>query len=131
MNHKIYILSLLALVLGGCATPYAKVGFAGGYEETRLGPDTYAVSFGSNSLSGPQRTADFAMLRAAELAIAHGYDTFSVENSQATETVVPYVPSKPSQRIIVKLGGGEFNARYIQRSVREKYHLPMGNLANN
>jgi hypothetical protein len=70
----IAILSLLA----GCATPYSSSGFLGGYSDTALAPDIYRISFQGNGYTSEERTKDFAILRAADLTLSHGYRYFGV-----------------------------------------------------
>lgn len=61
-----------------CATPYQPHGMSGGYSETQLGENVFRVSFEGNGYTSAVRTADFALLRSAEVALAHGYDYFIV-----------------------------------------------------
>ncbi len=65
--------------LVGCATEYgAKSFWAGGFEETQLAPDVYRVTFSANDSTTMVRTSDFALLRAAELALENGYPYFEI-----------------------------------------------------
>jgi len=80
---KISALSTAALgvagyLLAGCATPYQRVGFSGGYSETRLDEHVARVNFRGNGYTGAERAADFCMLRCAELALEHGCRYFTV-----------------------------------------------------
>ena len=68
----------LALCAGGCATGYQPMGFAGGYDDTRLAPDFFRVSFDGNQHTSMTRAQDFALLRAAELTLANGYTHFAI-----------------------------------------------------
>ena len=71
--------SVSLLLLSGCATEYgAKSFWAGGFEETQLAPDVYRVTFSANDSTTMARTSDFALLRAAELALENGYPYFEV-----------------------------------------------------
>ena len=72
----IAILSLLT----GCATPYSSTGFLGGYSDTVLAPDVYRISFQGNGYTSKERTQDFALLRAADLTLSHGYRYFGLIN---------------------------------------------------
>jgi hypothetical protein len=73
-----------ALVLGGLTacttppTPYQPLGEAGGYEEARLQPNVYRVSFRANRYTPETRVIDFLFLRAAELTQAAGYTHFAI-----------------------------------------------------
>ena len=74
---------LLALVLGlaACATPsvYAPATRPGGagFSETRIENDRYRVTY--RDAANEASAADFALLRAAELTLAQGYDWFVVD----------------------------------------------------
>lgn len=74
---------LLAGFAAACATaigtayqPADSNGF--GYAEQRVESDRYRVSFAGDGATPPDLVEDFALLRAAELAAAGGYDWFRV-----------------------------------------------------
>lgn len=67
---------LVVVMLAGCATPYQRSGAMGGFSETRLAQDAWTVSFDGNGYTGDERATDFMLLRAAELAILHGFPYF-------------------------------------------------------
>jgi hypothetical protein len=69
-----------AVLLVSCETPYSSNGFLGGYSDTALAPDVYRISFKGNGYTSNERTQDFAVLRAAELTLSHGYRYFQVIN---------------------------------------------------
>jgi hypothetical protein len=64
----------------GCATPYTGSGLLGGYSDTALAPDVYRISFQGNGYTSQERTQDFAILRAADLTLSHGYRYFGIIN---------------------------------------------------
>lgn len=74
------VIAASALALAACASlaPYsAQTGPGGqGYTEQRIENDRYRVTYYGVGAPGP--VADFALLRAAELATAEGYDWFEV-----------------------------------------------------
>lgn len=70
--------SVLSLLNVGCATPYQKVGFTGGYSETRLDEHVFRVNFRGNGYTSAERAADFCILRGAELVMAHRCRYFSI-----------------------------------------------------
>ena len=71
-----------ALIAGGCATPYQRTGIvAGGFRDMQLAPDVFRVSFLGNALSSPERVRDFAILRASEVTLKHGYRYFGIMRS--------------------------------------------------
>jgi hypothetical protein len=80
---------ILALTFGGCAlstaTGYQPVGRDGGYTELQLAPDMFRVAFQGNPYTTQERVADMALLRAADLSLAHGAPYFVVLN-QLRET---------------------------------------------
>ena len=72
----------LFFVVTGCATPYQSQGFRGGFDETRLQPNVFRVSFVGNAQTSAQTASDYALLRAAELALENGFTHFVVTDSQ-------------------------------------------------
>ncbi|GLK78083.1 hypothetical protein GCM10008171_33370 [Methylopila jiangsuensis] len=71
--------------LGGCVTmetTYQPQALTGGYAEQRLGPDTYRVQSAGNAYASLGFVEGMAMLRAAELTRAAGYDRFIVTDNQ-------------------------------------------------
>lgn len=73
---------LAAAALAGCATAYQPVGLMGGYGDTRLAENVWEVSFSGNARTRPERAADFALLRSAEVAQENGYPYFVIVASQ-------------------------------------------------
>lgn len=83
------VAGLVVVVLTGCAhmaaalvgasppNRYAPAGNRGGWSQTRVAPDRFLVFF-MGTWSGEERVTDLAMLRAAELAIEHGFSHFEV-----------------------------------------------------
>jgi len=73
-------LLLIGLVtfLSGCATDYGANGFGGGYSETQLDKNVWRVNFNGNGWTPGEKASDFALLRAAELTLSHGYRFFVV-----------------------------------------------------
>lgn len=81
---KRLLLPLLAsLAISGCATAPtlyqpATGPSAVGYSEYRIEPGRYRITFQGGPGAPPQQVTDYALLRAADLAIANGYDWFRV-----------------------------------------------------
>ncbi|MEX0645970.1 MAG: hypothetical protein WD076_11715 [Parvularculaceae bacterium] len=74
---------MLAAMLAACATAvgtaYAPADRKGyGYTETRIEGDRYRVSFAGDGATPQQAVEDYALLRAAELALENGYQWFRV-----------------------------------------------------
>jgi hypothetical protein len=76
------VVSVLILLLTGCATPYQKSGRTGGYSETQLNENTFRVYFRGNAKTTPERAEDFALLRSAELSEEHGFPYFIIVDSK-------------------------------------------------
>ncbi len=77
------IFGAAALCLVACAAtgpaaygPADQRGF--GYEETRIENDRYRVVYRGSGGTPPEQVEDYALRRAAELALAGGYDWFRV-----------------------------------------------------
>lgn len=69
---------LCVLVLSSCATTYQPLGPTGGYSDIELGNDEYDVSFKGNPLITEAQVRDMALLRCAELTLAHDHESFVV-----------------------------------------------------
>jgi len=102
------ILSLAAaLSLAACATaPTVYQPSAGpqavGYSEYRIEPGRYRITFRGGPGAPPQQISDYALLRAADLAIADGYDWFRVADR--------FMEGRPdtSPRMSIGIGGASF-----------------------
>ena len=80
---KSFAVLMLTLSLAACETPtvYGPLGAQGvGYTEQQLEQTRWRVTFRGGSGAGPDRVADLALLRSADLTIAQGYDWFRVTN---------------------------------------------------
>lgn len=82
---------LVTAMLVACAseTPYKPAESRGdyGYTETALGDNRYRVTFEGNSTTPSETVQDYALLRAAELTLAQGYDWFeAVDRNQDKKT---------------------------------------------
>jgi hypothetical protein len=108
---KIIIL-FFALALSACASQpayKAAVGDGSGYKEIALGDNHYRVQF---KLRGHSRSAarDYALMRAAELTLAQGYDWFLVEK-RTTRTLNDKTISPASSETIVTRDCGLLGCR--------------------
>lgn len=95
------------LLLSACATaPTVYQAASGpnatGYSEYRIEPGRYRVTFRGGAGASAQQVADFALVRAADLALAEGYDWFRVADRS-----VEGVPDRGPQ-IGVGLGSGGY-----------------------
>lgn len=78
-------LTALSLSLAACATAPtvyqpASAANAIGYSEYRIEPGRYRVTFQGGSGAPPEQVMDFAIMRAADLALTEGYDWFRVSD---------------------------------------------------
>lgn len=89
---RMMILGVFILV--GCATPYQRDGFTGGYTETRLTQNTWRVNFQGNGFTRSSVTQDYALLRSAELTLQQGYRYFALADSRSkVDTAAMAMPS--------------------------------------
>lgn len=75
---NLFIISLIAIFIQSCSTPYKGSGFRGGYSETQLDENVFKVSFRGNGYTGRERVSAFTLLRCAELALENGYKYFVI-----------------------------------------------------
>lgn len=68
----------LAAVVSACATPYQEMGLLGGVEAVQIDSNTLRVSARGNGFTDIRKMKDYALLKAAEETVAHGYDVFEV-----------------------------------------------------
>ena len=104
------LLASLALVLslGACATAptryQAAVGpEAVGFSDMRIESDRYRVTFRGGPGAPAEQVADYALLRAADLALEQGYDWFRV-----TDRFTRAAGRDNGPRISLGTGGGSF-----------------------
>lgn len=103
---RLLVASLLCLGLGACATTptvYAPAASASGvgFSEQRIETGRYRVTFRGGPGAPAAQVADYALLRAADLAIADGYDWFRVVDRYTAQNGADSGP-----RISVGAGGG-------------------------
>ena len=80
---KILSALVLGIFVGGCATPYQKGGFGGGFTETQLSQNIWKVYFRGNGKTTMQRATDFCLLRSAELTLENGYKYFTITDKDS------------------------------------------------
>lgn len=88
MNTRFIWLTALIALLAGCASgpvyrPAAEPG-GYGYRDTQLTAQHYRVSFAGDDGTARETVENFAMFRAADLALSHGYDRFRVVSRQTS-----------------------------------------------
>ncbi|MDB5494476.1 MAG: hypothetical protein JWP86_1813 [Phenylobacterium sp.] len=82
--------ALACLSLAACATPthFQPAGGPGavGFSELRIEPGRYRVTFQGGPGAPEAQVQDYALLRAADLALAEGYDWFRIVDRSVRQT---------------------------------------------
>ncbi len=80
---RLFTVLIAALFCSACATPYkaASKPTSNGYFDTLLQPGVYDITFNANDETEIKQVQDFALLRAADVCLENGYQSFSVVNS--------------------------------------------------
>jgi hypothetical protein len=104
---RLILAAVAALSLAACATPPTLYQPAAGpqaigYSEYRIEPGRYRITFRGGPGAPPQQVSDYALLRAADLAIADGYDWFKVADR--------FMEGRPDNapRVSMGFGGADF-----------------------
>jgi len=105
---SIIFIAIAAIALSGCATPYQRVGFTGGYSETQLGDNIFQVSFRGNGYTSRERASDFALLRSAELALEHEFRYFVIIESEKGTKIGTYTTPSTSYTTGSAYGYGNY-----------------------
>lgn len=80
---RLFSVAVCAVALAACATAvgtaYAPADGKGyGYSDTRIEADRYRITFSGDGATPQDVVEDYALLRAADIAISNGYDWFRV-----------------------------------------------------
>lgn len=140
-------------ILCGCSSPYTAKGLMGGFTETQLDENVFRVTFKGNAYTDREKTADYCLLRCAELCIENGYSYFAIidasDSTSSSSYTAPsygtttfagntaytntyggqtYNISRPStsNEIVCFKGkpeGFAYNAAFIVKSLKEKYKI--------
>ena len=155
---RIVILSVSS-ILGACVpllpAPYApylpdEPVPAGGYTETEVQPGVFLVQFIGNEHTPPDRPADYALLRAADLCLQRGKNFMFVGSpathymvtgtlsgytevvspsttSQVVHISAPTLPISPTGGVMVSCAetneNGAWDAQFLARAIRTKYSI--------
>ncbi|WP_395648116.1 CC0125/CC1285 family lipoprotein [Terricaulis sp.] len=123
--HSFAVFAVVAF-LGACAstptyTPAARQGGAG-YSEQRIESNRYTVTYRASGSANAQLLEDYALLRAADLAIANGSEWFWVDRRTLDDGNSSY--GGPS--VGIGVGGGSWGGR-SGGSVGVGINIPIGN----
>ena len=112
MIRPIALALTTALALAGCATPIA-THFAPasgpqamGFSEYKIEPGRYRVTFRGSPGAPSNQVADYALLRAADLTLADGYDWFRISDRSFQQA-----GPRTGPNFSVGVGGGSFGGR--------------------
>ena len=97
------------VLITACQTPYKSNGLMGGYSETWYTPDTVRVIFRGNGYTSRERAQDFALLRASELSLQHGFGFFGVIDESDSTAVSSYTTPGYSTTRSVGIGSTSGN----------------------
>lgn len=102
-----WAVSLAALLLAACATPYQARDRAGfGYSMRQLSAGEYLVHFMGNTATGDEQLDDFVLLRAAQIATTLGYPYLVVLDRDASDAHLQTEEAKSSNTIPPLNGNG-------------------------
>jgi hypothetical protein len=88
-------LTLLALAICGCATPYGRHQLAGGYSEVRIQNDIYRIVFDGNGFIHKSAVDYYALVRAAELTVQQGRNYFRILGADTdVKTTNVFIPGQ-------------------------------------
>ncbi len=81
------VLAVMAMVVlgAGCGTGYQseRSSITGGYDSRREDFNVFTVRYAGNAFVSPEKAADLALLRAAELTLEHGFEYLAVIASRS------------------------------------------------
>lgn len=106
--QKMILISIFAIMIGGCATAYQRVGFTGGYSETQLRENIFEVSFRGNAYTSRERASDFSLLRSAEVALENSYRYFVIVDSEKYSKTGTYTTPTKSYTTGTVYGSGNY-----------------------
>ncbi len=86
LRRAFLIVVFLLLVLAGCATPYQRKGFRGGFEDAHIRDNIYYVSVETNGFTSPVKAAQYFHRRAKELCEEMEYHDYRITGERDTST---------------------------------------------
>lgn len=105
---RLLLTAALCASLGACAsapTVYTAANGpeAVGFSSYRIEPGRYRVTFRGGPGGSPEQVADYALLRAADIALADGYDWFRV-----SDRMLRQAGNANGPRVSLGTGGGSY-----------------------
>ena len=139
---KLLLMMCAFALLAACATPYkqAKRESGNGYFDVKLQEGMYEVLFNGNDNTTARRANDFALLRAAEVCLENGYQSFEIvrKTEDFTEkevdtgvkifggTLTNLQNSEPKITLVVqcsKKSDLQYKAQELKNNLRERYKI--------
>ena len=86
------MLLLVAMLSVGCATPYQQMDRMGGYADAQLAARVFEIRFVGNGYTRRTTVEAYAMRRAAEVTVSHGFAGFvEMQSNGGTDQSLMYV----------------------------------------
>ncbi|MDP2259249.1 MAG: hypothetical protein Q8J89_05990 [Caulobacter sp.] len=113
--NRVLLIAAASLSLAACATPTVYAPSTGaptsvGFTDYRIETGRYRVSYTGGGGAPMAQVADYALLRAAEVALRDGYDWFRVVDRQ-DRTIGAGAGGRPRVSVGVGSGGGGWGRR--------------------
>ena len=102
---KIIYLFVMLILISGCATGYHKIGYTGGFSETKIQDGIYKVRFSGNSKCEMGRAEDFVLLRSAEVTLENSYKYFVIVDEKSGTKSGVYTTPATAQTYGTSYGG--------------------------
>jgi hypothetical protein len=84
LNRVIIVMAFL--LIAGCATPYQRMGFSGGYKDGHIRDNIYFVEVSTNAFTDQTTAAQYFHRRAKEVCLENGYRDYKVQGERDTST---------------------------------------------
>ena len=120
----------MSLCLGACATSFQPYSFwnGGGFTETEVQPGLFLVRFIGNEQTTPDRTADFALLRAADICLQRS-KSYLLVGDLATQYVHTGYLSGTTATTVVPAGKSDNVAVTVETSPPTPLFSPTSGIA--
>jgi hypothetical protein len=139
---RLFLMIISLILLAACATQYqqAKKASANGYFDIKLQENVYQVLFNGNENTTARTANDFALLRASEVCLENGYQSFEIvsKSEDFTEkevdtgikifggTLSNIENTKPKITLVVRCSKNmdlPMHALELKTSLRNKYKM--------